>query len=345
MVPEVPHVVDAHEDEVVAAGSSVDEEEEEETLRRVSPPRFFTADDQQTTTNKDVASLHSHFVPLPTEPPAPPAALDVHLPTPPSVLSSRRGGRRGSLRSRRGTKPTPSITVPPPTQAKPLPPPALDRRWAAASTVACSPSPQRPPSVTTHASIASNHHHPEHHREDNIERQALLRQLDLLRMRFNQSVIPGDIEKQRTPVVKLVVEQNLVQLQRARSVACFKLGLAGVLVVIEFVISRFSGLDMSRFMRWNLSNEAETPLRVEGRMNDAPGTEGASFTIFFSASPHPTLHPPTEFLRHVTQLFPEIRFTEPHIEHHFGHLPIHQDHLPLRIDELLTQEVPGLAGV
>lgn len=84
---------------------------------------------------------------------------------------------------------------------------------------------------------------------DDMERQALLGQLDLLRLKFKQSsgrpgmhsahprlasVIPVDIEQQHTPVVKMVVERictfaciqkrqwpgpNLVQLKRARNVA------------------------------------------------------------------------------------------------------------------------------
>ena len=94
-----------------------------------------------------------------------------------------------------------------------------------------------------------------------MERQTLLRQLDLLRLRFKQSIIPKDIENQRTPVVKLVVERNLAQLKRARNIAMYKLGLAAVLVIIEFLIARFMGLDMGRFMNWNLSNEVDSPVK------------------------------------------------------------------------------------
>ena len=44
-----------------------------------------------------------------------------------------------------------------------------------------------------------------------MERQTLLRQLDVLRLRFKQSIIPKDIEHQKTGVVKLVVERNLAR--------------------------------------------------------------------------------------------------------------------------------------
>lgn len=83
--------------------------------------------------------------------------------------------------------------------------------------------------------------------DDPTERQTLLRQLDLLRMKFRQSVIPPDIETQTTPAVRLVVERNLVCLRRARNVAMYKLGLAAILVVMEFLLSRLTRLDMSRF--------------------------------------------------------------------------------------------------
>ena len=55
--------------------------------------------------------------------------------------------------------------------------------------------------------------------EEQMERQNLLRQLDLLRLKFKQSIIPTDIEQQHLPVVKMVVERNLAQLKRARNVA------------------------------------------------------------------------------------------------------------------------------
>lgn len=35
-----------------------------------------------------------------------------------------------------------------------------------------------------------------------------------------------------------------------------KLGLAAFLLVVEFLLARFTGLDMSRFMAWNVSNQA-----------------------------------------------------------------------------------------
>ena len=80
--------------------------------------------------------------------------------------------------------------------------------------------------------------------DDAMERQTLLKQLDLLRIstpshtpcgvptKYKQSIIPEGIEQQVTPVVRLVVirvlphrhgtlplERNLIQLKRARNVA------------------------------------------------------------------------------------------------------------------------------
>ena len=43
------------------------------------------------------------------------------------------------------------------------------------------------------------------------------------------------------------------------NIAMYKLGLAGVLVAIEFILARFFGLDMSKFMRWQLCNDREAP--------------------------------------------------------------------------------------
>ena len=203
------------------------------------------------------ASLHSHYPPVPT-------------PTPALAPTEVPAARSGSVASRRRSRatvsapPSPPTTRPPPPEGEeeeraswresrtPRPPPTEGEEEERASW---RESPARPPSTVTRATATERRPRA----EEDIERQALLRQLDLLRMRFKQSVIPGDIERQRTPVVKMVVERNLVQLRRARNVAMYKLALAGVLVVIEFVLARVSGLDMGRFMRWNLSNEAEAP--------------------------------------------------------------------------------------
>ena len=68
-----------------------------------------------------------------------------------------------------------------------------------------------------------------------MERQTLLRQLDLLRLKFKPAIIPDNIENERTPIVRMVaagrflsrkegsrvlpVERNLLQIKRARNVA------------------------------------------------------------------------------------------------------------------------------
>lgn len=89
---------------------------------------------------------------------------------------------------------------------------------------------------------------------DIMERQTLLRQLDLLRLKFKQSIIPPDIETQATPTVRLVVERNLTNLRRCRNLAMYKLGLAAFLVVLEFLLARLTRLDMSRFLAWHCAN-------------------------------------------------------------------------------------------
>jgi hypothetical protein len=52
---------------------------------------------------------------------------------------------------------------------------------------------------------------------ENMERQGLLQKLDLLRLKFKQSIIPTDIERQKTPVVRMVMERNMLQLKRVRA--------------------------------------------------------------------------------------------------------------------------------
>jgi len=56
------------------------------------------------------------------------------------------------------------------------------------------------------------------------ERQQLLKQLDVLRLKFKEHVIPSNIENQDTRAVRLVVERNLLQLKRARNVAMYRTG-------------------------------------------------------------------------------------------------------------------------
>lgn len=56
------------------------------------------------------------------------------------------------------------------------------------------------------------------------ERQQLLKQLDVLRLKFKEHVIPPNIENEDTRAVRLVVERNLLQLKRARNVAMYRTG-------------------------------------------------------------------------------------------------------------------------
>ena len=104
------------------------------------------------------------------------------------------------------------------------PPPALLRRGpspspSARSTAASSPPPPAPaPSRRSVRRASTPPTNPSRRQtvDEDVERQTLLRQLDLLRLKFKQSIIPNDIERQKTPVVKLVVERNMIQLKRAR---------------------------------------------------------------------------------------------------------------------------------
>lgn len=87
-----------------------------------------------------------------------------------------------------------------------------------------------------------------------VDRHALLRQLDMLRLKFKENVIPPNIEQEDTQVVRLVVERNLIQLKRARNTAMYKLGMAAFLVVMEFLLARLTRLDMSGFIAWHAAN-------------------------------------------------------------------------------------------
>lgn len=110
------------------------------------------------------------------------------------------------------------------------------------------------------------------------EREALLRQLDLLRMRFKQSVIPPDVEQRDTAAVRLIVERNLVSLKRTRNVAFCKLGLAGVLVVMEFLLARFTRIDTSRFLTFHLANlSAYEELMAEMALIETPLTSSPPY--------------------------------------------------------------------
>ena len=121
----------------------------------------------------------------------------------------------------------PPVPVPHESQSEPISfpevePPPVDK--ATADRLAMPPPPPRPPASTCPAASTipaetkepppSSAPPPADDRD--TERESLLRQLDLLRLKFKQSVIPPDIENQATPAVRVVVERNLTNLKRAR---------------------------------------------------------------------------------------------------------------------------------
>ena len=66
--------------------------------------------------------------------------------------------------------------------------------------------------------------------------------------------IPADIERRETSTVRLIVEHNLIQIKRQRTAAMMKMGLAAFLVIVEYIIARYTGLDMGRFLNWHSAN-------------------------------------------------------------------------------------------
>ena len=94
--------------------------------------------------------------------------------------------------------------------------------------------------------------------EDYVEeRENLLRQIDLLRMRFKDARIPANIDQNEAITnneIRRVVNRNVMQLRRNRNVATYKLGMVGSLLLMELFFARFCRLDMSRFMKWHYSN-------------------------------------------------------------------------------------------
>ena len=92
--------------------------------------------------------------------------------------------------------------------------------------------------------------------DDTDEHEELIRQLDLLRMRFKECKIPQNVEQGNASTVELrnTVQRNMLQLKRNRNIATYKLGMVGCLLVSELFFARFCRLDMSRFMKWHHSN-------------------------------------------------------------------------------------------
>ena len=89
------------------------------------------------------------------------------------------------------------------------------------------------------------------------ERESLIRQLELLRMRFRDARIPVDIDRDPNITnveIKRVVARNIQHLRRNRNIATYKLGMVGSLLLMELFFARFCRIDMLRFMKWHYSN-------------------------------------------------------------------------------------------
>lgn len=92
--------------------------------------------------------------------------------------------------------------------------------------------------------------------DDDHERRSLLMKIDTLKMKYKDSIIPPNLEDKNLFTVRTVLQRNVQQLRKARAVAQYKMGMAAVLVVVEFVMARFCRLDMSRFMKWHYANNS-----------------------------------------------------------------------------------------
>lgn len=155
-----------------------------------------------------------------------------------SVRSTSSSSDQSSIQPRKPTRTETSIPASMPTP----PPPPLPPKTPAPPSASQSPPPPLPTTQRAHAD------------GPDLDRQALLKQLDVLRMKFKENVIPANIEQEETHVVRLVVERNLLQLKRARNTAMYKLGMAAFLVVMEFILARLTRLDLSGFIGWHAAN-------------------------------------------------------------------------------------------
>ena len=166
------------------------------------------------------------FVPLPSEPasssvvvaPDPPAAT---VRPPPTVLLSEVRVPPVSMPPPAPSETGTGVGNPPPIEMRlgfepsevddrstipldwpPQPPPHTTVPSAPPSEPAPTGAPEDPPPPAPRPPLPDT---------DSTERQTLLRQLDLLRVKFKQSVIPPDIEAYPTASVRSVVERNLVR--------------------------------------------------------------------------------------------------------------------------------------
>lgn len=276
------------DDDPPAEEDAVGGDDPDETMMIPPPPPSLKPSEQMVTP----PSPESEGGPAPTPPPPPPASVLSSLtrmtpvPPPPPPEPSKRVLpvlRAPSVYSRPPPVSTASMPPPPPRaprrplpptpppSSSPLPPPS--RSPPPPPRSATTPAVRRPPERS--ADVASAYggggagsgsaasYYPASETNaaedpvdagDALERQKLLGDLDLLRMKFKKSVIPPDIEKQNTATVRLILERNFVQLKRHRAVKWMRLTLCGFLLVVELIFMRFTNLDMERFMDWHSAN-------------------------------------------------------------------------------------------
>jgi hypothetical protein len=125
---------------------------------------------------------------------------------------------------------------------------------------------------------------------DDLDREMLLKQLDILRMRFKQAKIPENTESLQIPDIRRIVNRNVAQLKRNRNVATYKLGMVAVLLVMELFFARVCKVDVSRFMQWHYSNmQSYEEILVELGEVSSPITEASPMTqlcllMFFNSA-------------------------------------------------------------
>ena len=132
--------------------------------------------------------------------------------------------------------------------------------------------------------------HPLSPDDDQEDREMLIKQLDVLRMRFKQATIPANAEGLKVDDIRRIVSRNVAQLKRNRNVATYKLGMVAVLLVLELVFARLCKVDVTRFMQWHYANmQSYEEILVELGEMSSPMTESSPMTqlcmlMFFNSA-------------------------------------------------------------
>ena len=143
---------------------------------------------------------------------------------------------------------------------------------------------------TTEQTVHESTKEPAGEESDDLDREMLLKQLDILRMRFKQAKIPENTESLLNPDIRRIVNRNVAQLKRNRNVATYKLGMVAVLLVMELFFARVCKVDVSRFMQWHYSNmQSYEEILVELGEVSSPITEASPMTqlcllMFFNSA-------------------------------------------------------------